>query len=77
MTGSFVTDDVNTYAMTSEVKMDKGKNGMTFTPKFELIRVGSDDVTITGIVTFNDLKSALAELTLSGATKTPWTLKCE
>jgi hypothetical protein len=75
--GSFITDNVNTYSLTSEVKVDRSKDGVTFTPLFEVRRPGKDNVALTGLVTYDDFKAASADLTLSGVTVLPWTFKCK
>ena len=77
VSGSFITDDVNIYAVTSEVKMDESKNGMTYTPLMEIRRPGSDNVALTGMVTMESMKSATADLTLTGLTAEPLAFKCK
>ncbi|KAL8574772.1 hypothetical protein ACOMHN_035315 [Nucella lapillus] len=74
VTGSFVTDDVNVYALTTEVKMDQSKNGVTYTPLLEIRRPDMDSVALTGMVSL-ETKSASVLLTLNGVTAQPWTLK--
>ncbi|KAL8574776.1 hypothetical protein ACOMHN_035319 [Nucella lapillus] len=74
VTGSFVTDDVNVYALTTEVKMDQSKNGVTYTPLLEIRRPDMDSVALTGMVSV-ETKSASVLLTLNGVTAQPWTLK--
>ena len=76
VSGRFVTDDVNVYALTTEVKMDESKNGVTYTPRMEILRPGSDDVALTGTVSMQS-KSASVDLSLTGLTAQPWTVKCE
>ena len=75
VSGSFVTDDVNTYAVTSEVKMDESKNGVTYTPLVEVRRPGSDNMALTGMVTMETAKSATVDLTLAGVTAQPLSFK--
>ena len=77
VSGSFIIDDVNTYAVTSEVKIDESKNGVTYTPLVEVRRPGSDNMALTGMITMEAMKSATADLTLAGVTAQPWTFKCE
>ena len=75
VSGSFVTDDVNTYAVTSEVKIDESKNGVTYTPLVEVRRPGSDNMALTGMVTMETAKSATVDLTLAGVTAQPLSFK--
>ncbi|XP_076472286.1 uncharacterized protein LOC143301780 [Babylonia areolata] len=73
VSGSFVTDDVNTYALTTEVKIDQSKNGVTYTPLVEIRRPGINNMVLTGIVSME--KSSTVDLTLSGVTEQPMSLK--
>nr|KAG5710083.1 hypothetical protein BaRGS_030159 [Batillaria attramentaria] len=75
VSGSVVTDDVNTYAVTSEVKMSESKNGVTYTPRLEIRRPDTDNVALTGFISIEDRKSASVELALAGVTQHPLTFK--
>ena len=77
VSGSFIIDDVNTYAVTSELKIDESKNGMTYTPLVEIRRPDADNMALTGMVTMESMKSATADLTLSGLTAQPLAFKCK
>ncbi|XP_076436385.1 uncharacterized protein LOC143275928 [Babylonia areolata] len=74
VSGSFITDDVNVYSLRTEVKIDESKNGVTYTPMVELRHPNRDNVALTGMVSM-ETKSAVVDLTLSGVTAQPLTLK--
>ncbi|XP_012938169.2 apolipophorins-like [Aplysia californica] len=77
-TGSVVIDDEDTYAFTSEVKVDKTKNQLQLSPVIEVRRVGADNVQVTGYLTFmTPFKSADIDLSLSGLSKMPYNVKSE
>ena len=77
VSGSFIIDDVNTYAVTSEMKIDQTKSGITYTPLIEIRRPDTDNVALTGMVTMESMKSATADLTLAGLTAQPLAFKSE
>ena len=78
VTGSLVIDDVNEYAITTEVKVDKTKAKIQFSPMVEIRRVGADNIQLTGYVSvLTPFKSADADLSLSGLSKMPYNLKSE
>ncbi|KAL8597069.1 hypothetical protein ACOMHN_057558 [Nucella lapillus] len=74
ISGSVVTDDVNVYALTSEVKMDQSRNGVTYTPLLEIRRPGVDTMALTGSVAM-DTRAATVDLSLTGVTAQPLKLK--
>ncbi|KAK7094147.1 hypothetical protein V1264_007812 [Littorina saxatilis] len=75
VSGSFITDDVNTYAVTSEVKIEESKNGVTYTPLVEIRRPEQENMALTGLVTLETPKAATVDLTLTGVTAQPMSLK--
>lgn len=77
VSGSFITDDVNTYAVTSEVKIEESKNGVTYTPLVEIRRPEQENMALTGLVTLETPKAATVDLTLTGVTAQPMSLKSE
>ncbi|XP_012935328.2 uncharacterized protein LOC101854071 [Aplysia californica] len=75
-TGSVVIDDVDTYALTTEVKVDKSKGKLQLSPMVELRRAGAENVQLTGHVTLvKPFKSADVDLSVSGLSKMPYNLQ--
>jgi hypothetical protein len=61
---------------TTEVKVDKTKTKIQFSPMVEIRRVGADNIQLTGYVSvLTPFKSADADLSLSGISKMPYNLK--
>ena len=75
--GSFVTDDTNIYAVTSEVKREQISGGVVYIPLIEIRTPSRDDISLSGHVTSLIGKSVSADLTLAGLSLQPLSLKCE
>ena len=77
LSGSIQIDDSEEYAFTSEVKIDKTKSGTRLMPLIEIRRDGANNIQLTGTINFaTPLKKADLDLSLSGLSQTPYTLKC-
>ncbi|XP_012938713.2 uncharacterized protein LOC101848113 [Aplysia californica] len=75
-TGSVVIDDVDTYSLTSEVKIDKTKSKLQLSPMVELRRAGAENVQLTGFVSLmRPFKSMDVDLSVSGLSKMPYNVK--
>ena len=76
LSGRLLVDDKDEYAFTTEVKIDRTKARVQFSPMVEVRRVGADNVQLTGFVSvITPFKAADVELSLSGLSKMPMTLK--
>lgn len=76
--GKVVIDDVNVYALTSEVKTVQQKNKIQYSPMIELKRPGADNIQLVGSIALErPLKSLNIDVSLTGIQKLPYTLKCE
>ena len=76
LTGSLVVDEIDEYAVTAEVSIDRSKGKVQLSPMFEVRRVGVKNVQLTGFVSYlTPFKSADIDLSLSGLTMLPMTFK--
>ena len=76
VSGSLVLDDNKEYAVTSEVKVDQTKTRTQLSPMFELRRVGAKNIQLSGSISvLNPVKSVDVDLSLSGLSQMPYTLK--
>lgn len=76
--GKLVIDDVNVYALTSEVKSAQQKNKIQYSPMIEIKRPGADNIQLVGLIALEQpLKSLKLDMSLTGIQKLPYTLKCK
>lgn len=71
-------DDVNIYALTTEVKSVNQKNKVQYSPMIELKRPGAKNVQMMGIIELEEpMKSLAMDMRLTGIQKLPYTFKCK
>ncbi len=78
VTARMVIDEVNVYAITSEVKAVQEKKKIQFSPMIEIKRPGVNNVQLFGTIALErPMKSLNIDMTLTGIQKLPYTIKCK
>lgn len=75
--GNLLLDDKDEYGLVGQVKIVKGKDAVTYKPRFEIRQPGAKVILLSGSVNTQGSRKATIDLSLEGITAKPVMLKCK